>query len=61
MDIPGLRTRGNRRKGMIEVVCEGCGQTYKMRVTTFYNIGTLGLGYCAIVQEKVGMYKVRVN
>ena len=46
---------------MLEVVCEGCGQTYKIKVSTFYNIGELGLGYCAIVRAKVGCYKVEVN
>jgi len=46
---------------MIEVICTGCGQTYKIKTSTFYEIGTMGLGYCAIVREKVGCYKVEVN
>ena len=39
------------------VVCEGCGQTYKMVVVP--HDSPLAKAYCAIVQKKVGWHEVQ--
>jgi len=41
------------------VVCEGCGQTYKMLVVPYNSASAKG--YCAIVQKKVGWHEVQVD
>ena len=41
------------------VVCEGCGQTYRMIVVPHNS--PLAKGYCAIVQKEVGWHEVQIG
>ena len=54
-----LRRKKERKKmpNLKVVVCEGCGQTYKMVVVP--HDSPLAKAYCAIVQKKVGWHEVQ--